>query len=370
MKRPLLLIFSGYNPRAVIAFLRTLTLHHIDYAIIAKSQEDAIFLSAYAPQVLAVRKKKELDIEDIKNCLDLIKEKQPASSYVVAPSTEALNRFFLENRHYFESLSVEIPLVDERLYATVSDKKSFSELCRLNGLAIPTEYQSLEQAALPFVAKPMEYTGCDKKIFSPVLIYSDADKKEFEKNYPIQDFYFQTLVKGQSYYLLYYFAQGGDVYKFSQKNIAQQPQGKSMVAALPATLHHDEISKKYEALLKKIGFHGLIMVEIIEKEEGGYVMIEANPRFWGPSQLFVDNGMNFFEPFLYDLGLLPMKPSLSPASFPHPYFWYGGIALTRKEGKEIVMHCPNDIETHPEKWLPYDIYRREDTLAIFHEETK
>ena len=49
---------------------------------------------------------------------------------------------------------------------------------------------------------------------------------------------------------------------------------------------------------------------------------------------------------------------------------YGGIALTRKEGKEIVMHCPNDIETHPEKWLPYDIYRREDTLAIFHEETK
>ena len=45
------------------------------------------------------------------------------------------------------------------------------------------------------------------------------------------------------------------------------------------------------------------MVEVKHLSNKNY-MIEANPRFWGPSQLFVDAGINLFEAFLVDNGLL------------------------------------------------------------------
>ena len=37
-------------------------------------------------------------------------------------------------------------------------------------------------------------------------------------------------------------------------------------------------------------------------------MIEANPRFWGPSQLFVDAGFNLFESFLFDYNIIETLP--------------------------------------------------------------
>ena len=68
------------------------------------------------------------------------------------------------------------------------------------------------------------------------------------------------------------------------------------------------------------------MVEIKKQINVNY-MIEANPRFWGPSQLFVDARMNFFEAFLHDFGFLPENPP--PFNFINAihkkYFWFGGI---------------------------------------------
>lgn len=51
----MILIFSGFNPRAVLAFIRTLEKNNIsDYGIIANGICDRIFLTKYASKVIYV----------------------------------------------------------------------------------------------------------------------------------------------------------------------------------------------------------------------------------------------------------------------------------------------------------------------------
>ena len=114
---------------------------------------------------------------------------------------------------------------------------------------------------------------------------------------------FYEYVKGRSYYLLFYFGKFGNIKKFSQENLAQQFEGKSIIAAISSTIHKENICTQYETLFKEINYHGFVMVEL-RKNHTGYYMIEANPRFWGPSQLLINCNTAFFEEFLYDYGFL------------------------------------------------------------------
>ncbi|PRY64257.1 hypothetical protein B0H98_106169 [Vreelandella songnenensis] len=364
-----IIIFSGYNQRAVISFLRTLKQCGVIPSIIAKSHDDPIFKTSYKNQVKAVRTEESLEKNDIISCIEKIKMQTAHSKFLVAPSTEALNRHFLENRSFYNLNSIEIPLVNHDLYTEVSDKKSFSKLCQSNNIKTPKEYFKFDNASLPIAAKPIKYLSDDGKALKPILIYNKDDLRKFKTDHYQNSFYYQELVIGQSYYLLYYFSRNGRSYKFSQKNIAQQAEGKSIVAAIPSKIHDDPISTQYETLFCKIGFHGLIMVEIIEDiNKNEYYMIEANPRFWGPSQLFVDNNINFFELLLYDYGVLKEEPAPGSTDLLTAYYWQGGISLAKKEGLGIVIHSPSDMKKNHTEWKKNDVYNRTDTYKIFEEE--
>ncbi|WP_096635447.1 hypothetical protein [Clostridium cochlearium] len=75
-----------------------MTCKKIDYAIIAKSEYDEIFLTEYKDKVLAIRESIPLILEDLVSSIKKVKEKHFAEEYIIAPTTEALNRFILENR--------------------------------------------------------------------------------------------------------------------------------------------------------------------------------------------------------------------------------------------------------------------------------
>lgn len=65
-----IVIFSGYNQRAVIAFLRTLTKNGLfNYSIIARDCEDTILKTQYKDKVFCVRDSKELYVMDILNLI-------------------------------------------------------------------------------------------------------------------------------------------------------------------------------------------------------------------------------------------------------------------------------------------------------------
>lgn len=357
-------IFSGYNQRAVIAFLRTLESTGTPYGIVASSDSDTIFRTDYKKNVCATRKTIALGLDDLLTAITAVKTKLGVERLVVAPSTEALNRFLIDHVTDLKSVDCEVPLVEKTLYEKISDKYAFGELCKEHGVLVPEEYVNQDSIILPCVAKPKVYKALDGTTPTPILLQAQEDVTAFMDRQDANDFYFQEFVEGDSLYLLYYFYNDGDVLRFSQQNLVQQPGGKSMVAAITSSFHTTEESTKYESLLLSLGFKGLIMVEVKHGAKGNY-MIEANPRFWGPSQLFVDAGVNFFEAFLFDNGLIQTKPRFSDTQ-PARYFWYGGVVDMDRNDK-LAYHsiAPSEFAEELTEWISADVYNRTDTRGLF-----
>jgi len=276
----------------------------------------------------------------------------------------------LSQRDAFEKYGCEIPLVENKLYNLVSNKQSFGNICKINNILTPGEFSSLAKIKYPCVAKPKKYfSETTGKILSPIIILNETALITFTRTENSKDYYFQEYIDGISYYLLYYYHRNGNVYKYSQENIAQQPGGKSMVAAVTAKYHLTDESSKYEKLFIKLGFHGLVMVEVKHNKHGHY-MIEANPRFWGPSQLFVDAKMNFFSALLADYGVIDERIVFKESLVNCRYFWFGGVYETLKQKKEVICYQKrlDDIFKELFIWLDNDIYLRNDTLKLFKSE--
>lgn len=358
-----IIVFSGFNQRAVIAFCRVVSRNSIPIFIIAKSNEDTILLSEYSKFVAGIRNSISLDFDDIKLHIEKIVDNNDYDNYILLPSSEALNRFFLDYRDEFYKLKCIIPLVDKYKYYTISDKYSFGRLCYENGIDIPREIIQLDCIEYPYVMKPKKYLSKDGKALYPQIIQNNKDKADFDMNYNINDFYAQEYIGGDSYYLLYYFRKDGNYLSFSQKNLMQQGNGKSIIAAVPADIHNEDISKKFITLFKKIGFYGLIMIEVKYYNDKFY-MIEANPRLWGPSQLFVDCNIRLFEAFLEDNGFVcnyNKSKSLNQC-----YFWVGGMLESLNLYKEVVFHNYSHEEFFRDfsRFIKNEVYLRPDTEKI------
>lgn len=368
MENKVVVVFSGYNPRAVITFLRTLCINYVSFVIVAKSEKDIIFKTVYRKNVIWIRQNEALELGEILECFRYIKDLFNTEKLFIAPSTEALNRFLLLEREIFEEIGCEIPLISKALYEEISDKYSFCKLCKQEGVDVPEEISREDVLGrFPVVIKPKAYQSivCGRGYnASPAIIRNQQELNAFLAENREDEYYFQEFLEGESFYLLYYFRKNGEIKKLSQKNLMQQPGGKSILAAEFSEIHLTDISAKYEMMLKQKGFIGLIMIEV-RKSNGRYYMIEANPRFWGPSQLFVNAGENLFIYFLADYGLVEEPEEPVMVNYSAKYYWKGGIAETYKEGKAPVMLSSN---IHVEDFEPYDIYWQADTMPLFIEE--
>lgn len=366
IKKRAIIIFSGYNQRAIIAFCRVAEKQKVPLIIIAKSESDPIFDTKYVKYVKYIREKLDLDLSYFKYILNYIKSTEVFDEYFILPSSEALNIFLLKNREELESLNFMIPLVDEITYNLISNKYDFGELCKKHGIKVPKEIKVNDINRFPIVIKPKSYYTRDGRAIAPQIIKNMKMLKDFIAQNNLGDFYIQEYVEGESYYLLYYFSKDGSYESFSQKNILQQSKGKSIVAAISAKVHKDDISNKFVEMFKSVGFTGLIMVEI-RLYKGEYYMIEANPRLWGPSQLFVDSNCCFFESYLKDMGFnINMNESCNTKDNVR-YFWLGGLIESLYKYGEIVFHTDNhDIFLRDfHEYLSNEIYLREDTQNVF-----
>lgn len=361
-KKHVVLIFSGYNERALIAFLRTLDSTNIEYFIITSNKNDFIYKTKYKSNILLERQDDSLDLDLFVEIHDRLKDE--FESFLLAPSTEYLNRIILEKRQQLERLSFLIPLVEQKQYEKISDKYSFTKLCKTYELLVPNSSINISDIDFPIVAKPFKYkTEITHEIHSPIIIFNKAQKDNFLNKKNEKDFFYQSYIKGKSIYLLYYIDKKGGIYKYSQENLIQQPNGKSILLASGSNCHESIISKKYEKMLLSEKFRGFIMVEL--KGNGDELfMIEANPRFWGPSQYFVDAGFNFFKNFLWDYHFITKAPvHITKSVF---YFWDDG-SLNYKD--TLILNTFHDYSLDEfkhsiEKIKRFEIFNREDlTLA-------
>jgi SAM-dependent methyltransferase len=360
------LIISGFNQRAIISFCRFANENSIDFYIVAKDKNDTILLSNYRNRIVDIREKLSITLNDFEKWKREINKKE----IVILPSAEYLNRFILENRKFLENINYIIPLCEMNLYNKISDKYSFTALCKKHKIIIPKEYS--DDLIYPCVAKPKQYFNRDGQIVKPAILYSKETQNAFAEKYNLDEFYFQEFIQGKSIYLLFYFFVDGRVSLFSQENLIQQDNGLSIIAAISSDHHLNDIASKYKNMFLQLSFHGLIMIET-KFYKNQYYMIEANPRLWGPSQLILDSGMDLFYRFAEDLGLMRINTLNKSYKKDIAYFWSGGIYSDSKEKLEVTYHGNYNQEKFMQDYYNFfssEVYLRDDTINIFHAEHK
>ncbi|MCB9248092.1 MAG: ATP-grasp domain-containing protein [Ignavibacteriales bacterium] len=262
-----------------------------------------------------------------------------------------------------------IPLCDEPLYRSISDKYSFGNLCQKYDLQIPYEYNSITNVDYPFVIKAKKYFGATRSVNEkPIIINSEAEFKNIENSLDLKSYYFQKFIGGKSIYLLFYISKSGNYSVYSQENLIQQNNGLSIVAAVSSDIHESEISEKYAKMLIEEGFFGLIMIEL-KKYNENYYMIEANPRLWGPSQLILDSGMDLFYQFANDNNLIN-SPKKKDYKLGTKYYWSGGIFLDEQNAVANVFHdySSDKFSKNRSQFEKNDIYKKDDTKLIYESE--
>lgn len=366
------LLISGGNYRAVIAACRRFSMRGVPFYVVARSKNDYLYRTRYKKRIVVDIGNTDLNTVALKNIITDLKQKYSIDRLVILPTAEHLNRFLLDNRTELEDTEgVIVPIVDDKTYCLISDKRSFGDLCLTHEILLPPEIDPTK-LPFPFVAKQLhEVSAIDGRALIPYLIYNDDDWNTFTAEQRIEDYYFQEFIFGKSIYLLFYFSRDGKYRFAAQQNGAQQPGGKSVVLAWTCAFDDTTLKEHFVRLFRDVGFYGVVMVELKTVADKSY-MIEANPRLWGPTQLLIDSGANlidgYIDEFITDIGTdVPVSYKLGTT-----YFWFSGFVSGLMSSKGINWfddgkaffwrHMPGIIRS--------DIYMREDTISLFANELK
>jgi predicted ATP-grasp superfamily ATP-dependent carboligase len=361
------LVFSGFNNRAVVAFCRAARRHGIPFHIISRHGDDPIKSTSYSEKIVWNRSNDELDESTVAKAVESARRRAGDVPLVYAPTTEYLNRFLLGHRDFCRDAELEIGMVQSELYEQISDKDVFYQLCKREGLPIPSQCDEARGVGFPCVAKPRRYFAVDGRVNpKPSILRSELDLHQSPSG---AEFVFQEFINGPSYYLLFYFSRDGRVTSSSQKNLIQQPGGGSIVAATSSQLHQTEVAARYTKLFQKLGYRGFVMVELREKN-GLYYMIEANPRMWGPLQLTVDAGTGILEAFAEDYGWEHLSVQPTEPAEAGRYFWRGGWEQALQSGREcdFIDFSREEFERDLPLWLESDVWARPDSIAVYENE--
>lgn len=357
---------SGYNLRAVVALCRWAEASGVPLHLVARQGSDPIELTDHAARVFVRRRSEGLDLDEVLTWIHHLRVAYDHERVVIAPSTEFFNRFVLRHRGAIEAAGGVVPLVDEALYLRISDKQAFADLCRDAGIAVPAVF-GVPPDDRPFVAKPRHYAASSSGRIKPYLITSAAERDAFLAQECLDGYFFQEFVEGQSLYLLAHVARSGQVTACAQRNLIQQAGGGSIVLAEAHDFHLDPAARPYLELLSDCGFHGLVMIEVRRcRRSGRAVMIEANPRMWGPLQFMLDRQTDPFTPLFADHGLVgrPLQPQGALSLY---YFWSGGLAA-RFAPCTLHDFSADRFFADFARIAAADLFARADTLRLHHHE--
>jgi len=286
---------------------------------------------------------------------------------IIFPTGEELISCILRNQDALKDYDCVVPVPDYKTYKEVSDKYSFSKLILKCGINTPKEITSIPtESDIPFVAKPMSRDKIDIGIEAPILVLSKKDYTKFmDRHVDMKSIFVQEYIEGQSVYYCALYKNGDLVANFSQINLHQQPCGKSVIKACPVVIP-TTVTSKIDKMMEDLRWTGVMMIEL-KLSNNGFKAIELNPRFWGPLQLSLDNGVDF--PYL-------LYCVASNLSIPKPiskqsagYYWLTGylygIGLKIFYGGKFQRYKSN----HKSYRVKYrDVWLRSDSLVPFFED--
>lgn len=364
------LVFGGGNERAVLGFLRALRLCGESASIIARTGNDKILRTSFRNHVQYIRCSHVLDMDVFTTCVKHARAHAGNGTLVVLPSTEYFNEFLLRHRREIENLGCEIPLTDASTYMLLTEKRRATDLFSSEGFSVPKERTTVVPSELPIVAKPLHNVSKDGRSLYPQLLVTHSQLNTFYAEQHVDEYFFQEYVTGESLYLLFYLSRDGKVeHRSSQRNLLQQPSGKSMLFAESSDFHLSSTADRMISLLRKVGFWGLGMIEVIQTTDH-QVFIEMNPRIWGPIQFCLDQHQPLLEAFIGDILYSNASRFTTGVSYitdtQKRYFWLGGLAYTLASGRRPIWHAKRPpILAIVASALQNDVYLRADSWRCF-----
>lgn len=251
----------------------------------------------YGAPVFVLRKSSYVDFEH--DLLDIMKRFRD-SDVVYLPVEEDNTLLFYRfiARHKIPNLHFNLPPLHS--FRISRDKKKLSEFCRKEGIAIPEEFSAESLEALkrnfrPLVIKAKKGSGADGILYiekkerlrlldsvdfeNSIVQEKIGDMNEIEGGFFLFDR--SRLLAYHSHQRIRTYPPKGGVSVYSK--IGQNPKLKGIGAAL----------------LEKLGWSGLVMVEfMLDKRTGEFRVIEINPRLWGSILLSEFSGTAFLEKYV------------------------------------------------------------------------
>lgn len=238
----------------------------------------------------------------------------------LCPITEAALLALLPARERLGS--ARIPFPDADTFRHVSDKCSVLDAAKSLGMKVPGQVKlaarhdraKLDMAALPFplVLKPSRSVVEEGARRMKVGVSHAANPRELDAQLNrFSDAAFPILVQqrivgsGGGLFLLLW--EDEIIAVFAHRRIREKPPSGGVSVYRESVLPDREFVDQATALLRRLGWRGVAMVEFKrDANTGTPYLMEINGRFWGSLQLAVDAGVDF--PALAVAAVLGQRP--------------------------------------------------------------
>lgn len=357
-------LFSGHNERAVIALSRFFEACGQAFVIVCANGRDVILQTSWIDRIIFSRLDPVLDVALFENVLQAVRAKYGImANPIYCPTTEFMNQFVIHKRSSLQQLGWRITLPAAEVYAKLTSKASSPKVIKqLIGVGAPSKLK-WDNVRVPCVLKP-NVNADVQGVNYPFLCRTTEELNHALLNCNQENWFAQSWVDGQSYYLCAYIATDGNHAHFWQQNLLQQPGGKSIVLARSVANPGVSIEPLFHGLID-MGYYGPFMMEVIRDKEGCFHYIEINPRFWGPLQLALDACPNVLRLFLHDAGVSSVNNMelTNSTSITHWYAWQKGAQLSGCHRYPALsqIELTQPLQALLEHW---DVYAKSDTQML------
>ena len=225
---------------------------------------------------------------------------------ILIPMTELTTELLLKNKSAFAETIIPFP--DIQTVNLLADKCTLMHMAEELNIPTPRTWYAdtpyslpieLDKFSYPLVLKPGKSWLLHKGKWDRAAVrFADTPSAaknilDEEAGFNAHPFILQENVAGHGAGVFALYDHGKPLAFFAHRRLREKPPSGG-VSVLSESSHVDPILLSHaRAILDKVNWHGIAMVEFKVAPDGTPYLMEVNTRFWGSLQLAVDAGVDF-----------------------------------------------------------------------------
>lgn len=246
----------------------------------ANHRSRAVLSLVYGQKIYRLR---DHSYETFETDLNRIIDEFPNETIVYVPVSETVTLLYYEYVRSNQTPNLKSLLPPEEAFKLCAEKVKFQKFCEDRRLPVPRSYSTKELRNLGIDFKPMI---AKRNVGSGSVGMIRADKpseKQFVENLDPCKYLIQERVQGaDGVHGAFFLRYAGQVTSYyGHRRMRTYPESAG-VTVFSKTEYNEQLRDLGAALLQKLGWQGLAMVEFMYDETSEeWKIIELNPRIWG-----------------------------------------------------------------------------------------